>query len=117
MTHDAEQRIRDRAYHLWEGAGRPHGRDHEFWEQACEAEHLAAVATPKHVAPEAAKPAHHEAKPSRKGAEPRAAVPAPTHTPRPNGAQSATAKAKSASTQPVPAKGKTKRGSEGKPAR
>lgn len=29
-----EQRIRERAYHLWEQDGRPHGRDREFWERA-----------------------------------------------------------------------------------
>ena len=31
-----EQRIRERAYHLWEQDGRPHGRDLEYWEQARE---------------------------------------------------------------------------------
>ena len=31
---DFEQRIALRAYHLWESAGRPHGRDQEFWERA-----------------------------------------------------------------------------------
>jgi hypothetical protein len=29
-----EQRIEERAYALWELAGRPQGRDEEFWEQA-----------------------------------------------------------------------------------
>lgn len=29
-----EQRVRERAYHLWEQEGRPHGRDKEFWERA-----------------------------------------------------------------------------------
>lgn len=29
-----EQQIRERAYHLWLNAGRPHGRDQEFWERA-----------------------------------------------------------------------------------
>ena len=29
-----DQRIRDRAYHLWDEEGRPHGRDVEFWERA-----------------------------------------------------------------------------------
>jgi hypothetical protein len=33
-----EERIRQRAYHLWEAAGKPHGRDHEFWERARELE-------------------------------------------------------------------------------
>jgi hypothetical protein len=31
-----EDRIRERAYHLWESSGRPIGRDEEFWLQACE---------------------------------------------------------------------------------
>lgn len=29
-----EQQIRERAYELWDQAGRPHGRDEEFWQQA-----------------------------------------------------------------------------------
>ncbi|MBS0642453.1 MAG: DUF2934 domain-containing protein [Acetobacteraceae bacterium] len=33
---DTEHRIRERAYHLWEADGRPHGRDVEFWERARE---------------------------------------------------------------------------------
>ncbi len=35
---DREQRVRERAYHLWEADGRPHGRDTEFWERARELE-------------------------------------------------------------------------------
>jgi hypothetical protein len=31
---DDEARIRERAYHLWEADGRPHGREREFWERA-----------------------------------------------------------------------------------
>lgn len=31
-----EDRIRERAYHIWEAAGRPSGRDEEFWHRACE---------------------------------------------------------------------------------
>jgi hypothetical protein len=31
-----DQRIRDRAYHLWEADGCPHGRDVEYWERASE---------------------------------------------------------------------------------
>jgi hypothetical protein len=31
-----EQRVRERAYHLWEADGRPHGRDVEYWERARE---------------------------------------------------------------------------------
>lgn len=29
-----EQRIRERAYQLWEQDGRPHGRDWDHWERA-----------------------------------------------------------------------------------
>ena len=32
---DREHLIRERAYDLWEQAGRPGGRDNEFWELAC----------------------------------------------------------------------------------
>jgi hypothetical protein len=31
-----EQRVRERAYRLWESEGKPHGRDVEFWERARE---------------------------------------------------------------------------------
>jgi|RhiMethySRZTD1v2_1073278.scaffolds.fasta_scaffold1329057_1 Protein of unknown function (DUF2934) len=34
MAFETEDRIRVRAYHLWEASGRPEGRDQEFWEQA-----------------------------------------------------------------------------------
>ena len=37
-----EQRIRERAYHLWEADGRPDGREAEYWERARE---LDAIAT------------------------------------------------------------------------
>jgi hypothetical protein len=33
---EREQRIRERAYLLWEADGKPHGRDVEYWERACE---------------------------------------------------------------------------------
>jgi hypothetical protein len=33
---DRDHRIRERAYHLWESEGRPHGRDLEYWERARE---------------------------------------------------------------------------------
>ena len=36
-----EQRIRERAYHLWEVDGRPEGRDAEYWERARELEAIA----------------------------------------------------------------------------
>jgi hypothetical protein len=31
-----EHRIRERAYHLWESEGKPHGRDADYWERARE---------------------------------------------------------------------------------
>ena len=31
-----EQRVRERAYLLWEADGKPHGRDVEYWERARE---------------------------------------------------------------------------------
>ncbi|BDA84899.1 hypothetical protein Sa4125_24410 [Aureimonas sp. SA4125] len=31
---DNDAAVRDRAYFLWEEAGRPVGREHEFWAQA-----------------------------------------------------------------------------------
>lgn len=35
MSHvDNDAAVRDRAYVLWELAGRPMGREHEFWAQA-----------------------------------------------------------------------------------
>jgi hypothetical protein len=34
MTIDTTPLVRERAYLLWELAGMPHGRDHEFWAQA-----------------------------------------------------------------------------------
>ena len=33
---EREHRIRDRAYHLWNEQGQPHGRNDEFWERARE---------------------------------------------------------------------------------
>jgi hypothetical protein len=35
-TPEREARIRQRAYHLWEADGRPHGQDAEYWERARE---------------------------------------------------------------------------------
>ncbi len=47
----SEKAIRERAYHIWEREGRPHGRDFEHWVQA--QVELDAEAT-KQGAPEAA---------------------------------------------------------------
>jgi hypothetical protein len=35
MADDLEQRIRERAYELWENEGCPEGRGDEHWQQAC----------------------------------------------------------------------------------
>jgi Protein of unknown function (DUF2934) len=34
MSQSADDKIRDRAHQLWELAGRPEGREHEFWYEA-----------------------------------------------------------------------------------
>jgi hypothetical protein len=34
MTEAEHEKLRERAYRLWEEAGRPEGRDAEFWERA-----------------------------------------------------------------------------------
>ena len=36
MDPEREQRVRERAYLLWEADGKPHGRDVEYWERARE---------------------------------------------------------------------------------
>jgi hypothetical protein len=49
MADQSEQRIKERAYHLWQKEGSPEGRDGEFWERArlmLEAESAAPIATP-----------------------------------------------------------------------
>jgi Protein of unknown function (DUF2934) len=33
---EREERVRERAYHLWEADGKPHGRDVEYWQRARE---------------------------------------------------------------------------------
>lgn len=33
---EREERVRERAYHLWEVDGKPHGRDVEYWQRARE---------------------------------------------------------------------------------
>lgn len=41
--HDLEPRIRERAYHLWEHAGRPDGGAEAFWHEARRIEKEAGV--------------------------------------------------------------------------
>jgi hypothetical protein len=45
MSHELEQRIRERAYELWAMSGYSHGRDTEHW-CAAEREVIAAVPVP-----------------------------------------------------------------------
>ncbi len=49
MVNPSEERIRARAYELWEQAGKPEGRGDEFWRQAEQAlretEQLREIAT------------------------------------------------------------------------
>ncbi len=35
-TQESDHEIRERAYKLWQEAGSPDGREHEFWHKACE---------------------------------------------------------------------------------
>ncbi|MGQ3211420.1 DUF2934 domain-containing protein [Shinella sp.] len=51
MNEDERQEwISKRAYGLWEANGRPHGKDHEHWEQAArERAELERVALPEHL--------------------------------------------------------------------
>jgi hypothetical protein len=34
MAKPSEEQIRERAHQLWEAAGKPEGREHDFWYQA-----------------------------------------------------------------------------------
>ena len=56
-----EERIRERAYHIWEANGRPLGHDTEFWRQACD---MVAVDDAR-SAPTLQRPEPTQAKPSR----------------------------------------------------
>lgn len=63
-----EDKVRVRAYHLWEAAGRPEGRDGEFWARALQLEQQAgapgqAPSPPKAKRAAAAKPS--PAKPAK----------------------------------------------------
>jgi hypothetical protein len=45
MSHELEQRIRERAYELWATSGYPHGHDEDHW-CAAEREIIAAMHVP-----------------------------------------------------------------------
>ena len=46
-----EERIRKRAYHLWEAEGQPHGRDADYWERASELVHMEQAGNTGQLAP------------------------------------------------------------------
>jgi hypothetical protein len=73
-----EDRIRERAYYIWESSGRPIGRDEEFWRRACEM--MAEERKPPSPAPRVRRPkqAQTARRSSRKPARPASSgAPAP----------------------------------------
>jgi hypothetical protein len=85
MTLDLEQKIRERAYQLWEQDGGMHGRADEYWFAAARELSTLQTATPAQVlagggdiiVAEAAEP-----KTRRRSASKKAAAAAPAATPR-----------------------------------
>ncbi|MBV9813089.1 MAG: DUF2934 domain-containing protein [Acetobacteraceae bacterium] len=70
MAH-REERVRERAYYLWEDAGRPHGAPDEFWHRAqaaLAAEDVARPAQPARIKRQPAKAPEAAAK-QRRGAK------------------------------------------------
>ena len=57
-----ENRIKERAYHIWEAEGRPHGRDREHWERASREIEAGAKKRPKKATTEAKPTAKAKAK-------------------------------------------------------
>jgi hypothetical protein len=43
---DTEKTVRERAYAIWEAAGRPHGRDRDHWFQAVRELAMPAIPVP-----------------------------------------------------------------------
>ena len=87
-----EDRIRHEAYRLWEEAGRPHGRDAEFWHQAIDlvdSKPATPAAASESPTPAAAPPAASSVKP-KKAAKAKAAAAAPGGRSRKNSATPAT---------------------------
>jgi hypothetical protein len=104
-----DESIRERAYHLWEQDGRPHGRDVEYWEQA------RALVETGAKPPKAAKPSNGHAieKPvvtraaSAKPAPVKAKAPA--EAPEASKRRTAVAKADPPKAKAAPTKGKPKK--------
>lgn len=76
MTIDLEQKIRDRAYQIWEQEGRIHGRAEQHWHMA-QFELTSAAEIAAAEAPAAA-----PAKKSRRASPPAAGAPVPAAAPR-----------------------------------
>ena len=82
--------IRERAYHLWEAEGRPHGREAEHWERARrEFEAHAAPAPNGEVEPAIAPPPE---VPAKAAAKPAAATAGRKSAKRPSRTRADTAK-------------------------
>lgn len=113
--HSLEDRIRDRAYHLWEAAGRPHGRDHDFWVQAQAELADDGVAITSAKTPGIPKPPKHAKEaPVKKAPAKEASVKAKATKPKDTGAKDAKAKpapkaAKKAEAEPAKKAGKAKK--------
>lgn len=52
-TAERQQRIRERAYHLWQADGEPEGRDLDYWERARELVGMAESQGAGQISPEA----------------------------------------------------------------
>lgn len=72
MTHGSDSEIRALAYHLWQEAGHPEGRDLDFWLEAELRFAAMPAATAPAPAPEKAKTAPRAVKP-KSAAKPKAA--------------------------------------------
>jgi hypothetical protein len=73
MTGTLDDRIRERAYHLWEASGRPAGHDKEFWHRAREmvaTDDGQPTSTMKRRQPRQAEPARPPRKRSRRTTRP-----------------------------------------------
>ncbi len=73
MVQPSDDAIREKAYYLWEEEGKPHGREHEFWQRAA-----VALSTPvklKTLPKAAPKKVKAEAKPVKAAASKTKAAP------------------------------------------
>jgi len=73
MAETLEDRIRQRAYHIWEANGRPSGRDEEFWYRAREmvaTDHGLPSSSPERHQTKQTRPARPSRKRSRRASHP-----------------------------------------------